>query len=289
MPHHKKKYASSSSSSSSSSRSSYSSSSSDSSYASDVEELEYKLTKKIEKLYCKFLWNLRREPCLMLNGSDAHASVYSYTPHSFAPGDNIIYDAEQYATNIDYTNETDFLIVRRTGLYYFTWAATFNEPCQLAIFINGVVNLSTVISNNSGATVTAASQMLRLVSGDRLELRNTGLNTITTATPAVGAAGYQSQNVDLTIFKIAPNIEVCGHFPVPFEHGKCCDDVEKWNLADKNNDSVVSKCEEKVYKVEKKCETPCVPPPPVHCPPAPPAPCEPEKHCHKKHRKHHRH
>ena len=151
MPHHKKKYASSSSSSSSSSCSSYSSSSSDSSYASDVEELEYKLTKKIEKLYCKFLWNLRREPCLMINGSDAHASVYSYTVHTFLPGENLIYDLEQYATNIDFVNGTDYLIIRRSGLYYFAWAATFNEPCQLAVFVNGVVNLSTVISNNSGS------------------------------------------------------------------------------------------------------------------------------------------
>jgi hypothetical protein len=285
MPHHKKKYASSSSSSSCSSRSSYSSSSSNSSYASDVEELEYKLTKKIEKLYCKFLWNLRREPCLMLNGSDAHASVYSYTPHTFAPGSNLIYDASQYAVNIDYTTGDDHVVVRRNGLYYFAWAATFNEPCQLAVFVNGVANLTTVISNNSGATVTAASQMLRLLSGDRVEIRNTGINTITTLNPAVGGTGLQSQNIDFTLFKIAPNSEVCGPFPVPFEKGRCCDDVEKWNLADKNNDTVVSKCEEKVYKVEKKCERPCTPPPP--CVPQPP--CEPEKHCHKKHRKHHRH
>ena len=222
------------------------------------------------------------------NGTSSTPTVTA-SDYTFVSGDNIIFDEQQYATNVDYTNGSDFLIVRRTGLYYFAWAATFNEPCQLAMYINGVVNLSTVISNNSGATVTAASQMLRLVSGDRIELRNTGLNSITTANPAVGSAGYQSQNVDLTLFKIAPNLDVCGPFPIPFEHGRCCDDVEKWNLADKNNDNQVSKCEEKVYKVEKKCEPPCVPPPPVHCPPAPPAPCEPEKHCHKKHRRHHRH
>jgi hypothetical protein len=286
MPHHKKKYAS-SSSSSSSSRSSYSSSSSNSSYASDVEELEYKLTKKIEKLYCKFLWNLRREPCLMLNGSDAHASVYSYTAHSTVPGANIVFDLSQYATNVDYTNGDDYLIVRRNGLYYFSWTAQFNEPCQMGIFINTVLDPTTVVSNNSGATVTAASQMVRLLTGDRIELRNLGNNIITSTLAAAGNPSLQSQNVDFTLFKIAPNRDVCGPFPVPFEKGRCCDDVEKWNLADKNNDTVVSKCEEKVYKVEKKCERP--PTPPMPCPPAPPAPCEPEKQCHKKHHRHHRH
>jgi hypothetical protein len=284
MPHHKKKYASSSSSSSCSSRSSYSSSSSDSSYASDVEELEYKLTKKMDKLYCKFLWNLRREPCLFLNGSEAHASVYSYSVHTILQGANLVFDLAQYATNIDYTNGDDFLVVRRNGLYYFSWSATFNEPCQLGVFVNGVLDPTTVISNNSGATVTSATQMLRLLNGDKIEIRNLGNNTITTTTAAAGNPLLQSQNIDLTLFKIAPNLNVCGPFPVPFEHGRCCDDVEKWNLADKNNDNQVSKCEEKVYKVEKKCERPPTPPPP-----APPCVPEPEKHCHKKHRKHHRH
>ena len=286
MPHHKKKYAS-SSSSSSSSRSSYSSSSSNSSYASDVEELEYKLTKKIEKLYCKFLWNLRREPCLMLNGSDAHASVYSNTLHITNPGANVAFDLSQFAVNIDYTNGNDFMVVRRNGLYYFSWLATFNEPCILGIFVNNVLDTTTVLANNSGATVTTGSQLLRLLTGDRIELRNLGLNPITSANPAVNPA-YTATNVDFTLFKIAPNKEVCGPFPIPFEKGRCCDDVEKWNLADKNNDTVVSKCEEKVYKVEKKCERPPTPPP-MPCPPAPPTPCEPEKQCHKKHHRHHRH
>jgi hypothetical protein len=288
MPHHKKKYASSSSSSSSSSRSSYSSSSSDSSYASDVEELEYKLTKKIEKLYCKFLWNLRREPCLMLNGSDAHAAVYSNTYHTTLTGANIVFDLSQHATNVDYANGNDYLVVRRTGLYAFTLTATFNEPCILGIFVNNVLDTTTVVSNNSGATVTVGSQLLRLLTGDRIEIRNLGLNPLTSAPAAVNPL-YTVTNFDFTLFKIAPNKDVCGPFPIPFEKGRCCDDVEKWNLADKNNDDQISKCEEKVYKVEKKCETPCVPPPPMPCPPAPPAPCEPEKHCHKRHHKHRRH
>jgi len=252
MPRHNKKYVSSSSSSDSSSDSS---SSSESSYASDVEELEQKLTCKIEKLYCKFLWNLRREPCLMLNGSDAHACVYSNTAHIVPSLANVQFDLSQYATNVDYTNGDDYLVVRRNGLYYFSWTATFNEPCILGLFINTVLDASTVVANNSGATVTAAYQMLRLLTGDRIELRNLGLNPISTAVPAVNPL-YVTQNVDFTIFKIAPNREVCGPFPIPFEKGRCCDDVEKWNCADKNHYGQISKCEEKVYKVEKKCERP---------------------------------
>jgi len=261
--------------SSSESESSYSSDSSRSSVSeSELDEVECKLTKKIEGLYCKILWNLRREPCLMVNGSDAHASVYSYTAHSTLSGGNIVFDLSQFTTNVDYNNGDDYLIVRRTGLYYFSWTAQFNEPCQLGIFVNNILDPTTVMSNNSGATVTAASQMLRLITGDRIELRNLGYNTITSTLAAAGNPSLQSQNVDFTIFKIAPNKNVCGPFPIPFEKGRCCDNVDKWNCADKNNDGQISACEEKDYNKEHKHHSsrPCSPPPP----------CDKDDKCEKK-------
>ena len=270
---HSRRYESSSSESESSSYSSESSGNSVS--ENELHEVETKLTKKIEELYCKILWNLRREPCLMINGSDAHASVYSYTVHTTLPGGNIVFDLSQYATNVDYTNGNDFLVVRRNGLYYFSWSATFNEPCQLGIFVNTILDPTTVVSNNSGATVTAASQMLRLLTGDRVELRNLGNNPLTSAVGAAGNPLLQSQNVDFTIFKIAPNRNVCGDFPIPFEKGRCCDNVDKWNCADKNYDGQISACEEKQYYHEHECP----PPPPVPCPPKP---CVKDDKCDKK-------
>lgn len=272
---HSRRYESSSSESESSCYSSESSGSSVSD--SQLEEVETKLTKKIEDLYCKILWNLRREPCLMLNGSEAHASVYSNTPHTTLPGANIVFDLAQYAVNIDYINGNDYLNVRRNGLYYFSWSATFNEPCQLGVFINTVLDPTTVIANNSGATVTSASQMLRLLVGDRVELRNTGNNTLTSASPAIGNPLLASQNVDFTIFKIAPNRDLCGDFPIPFEKSRCCDNVEKWNLADVNQDSQISACEEKQYHRDHEC-----PPPPCPPMPCPPPPCSKDDKCEKK-------
>jgi hypothetical protein len=217
--HHKKHE---SSSESSCSESEYSCSESEKSYVSESEldEVECKLTKKMERLYCKFLWRLRREPCLLVNGSDAHASVYSNTPHTTPSGANIVFDLSQYAVNIDYTNGDDFLVVRRNGLYSFTWTATFNEPCMVGLFVNTVLDPTTVISNNSGATVTAGSQLLRLISGDRIELRNLGLNPLTSANPGVNPA-YTSTNVDFTLFKLGPNIDICGNFPEPFPSPTC--------------------------------------------------------------------
>jgi hypothetical protein len=220
---HHKKYES-SSSESSDSESCYSSSSSGSSVSEhELQEVECKLNKKMERLYCKFLYKLRREPCLLVNGSDAHASVYSYTVHSTAPGGNVEFDKSQYAVNVDYTDGDDFLTVRRTGLYFFSWNAQFNEPCQLGIYVNGVLDATTVMSNNSGATVTAASQMLRLTTGDVIQIRNLGNNIITSTLAAAGNPLLQSQNFDFTLFKISPNRDVCGAFPEPFTMPTCPD------------------------------------------------------------------
>ena len=143
------------------------------------------------------------------------------------------------------------------------------------IFNSCILDPTTVVSNNSGATVTAASQMLRLLTGDRVELRNLGNNPLTSAVGAAGNPLLQSQNVDFTIFKIAPNRNVCGDFPIPFEKGRCCDNVDKWNCADKNYDGQISACEEKQYYHEHECP----PPPPVPCPPKP---CVKDDKCDKK-------
>ena len=219
---HHKKYESSSSESSDSESSCSSSSSGSSVSEHELQEVECKLNKKMERLYCKFLWKLRREPCLMINGSDAHAAVYSNTVHITPAGANIVFDLAQYATNIDYTNGNDFLVVRRTGLYAFTWTATFNEPCILGVFVNTVLDTTTVVSNNSGATVTVGSQLLRLLTGDRIEIRNLGLNPLTSAPPAVNPL-FTVTNFDFTLFKIAPNRDVCGAFPEPFPMPTCPD------------------------------------------------------------------
>ena len=258
---HHKKYESSSESSCTESESEYSHSCSENSYVSESEldEVEHKLTKKMERLYCKFLWKLRREPCLLVNGSDAHASVYSYTVHSTAPGGNILFDKSQFAINVDYTDGDDFLTVRRTGLYFFSWNAQFNEPCQLGLYVNGVLDPTTVMSNNSGATVTAASQMLRLTTGDIIQLRNLGYNIITSTLAAAGNPSLQSQNVDFTLFKIAPLVDICGAFPEPLPAPTCPDCQQEPHTPPHSPPHSPKKCSpkhspKKCHNHDKKCE-----------------------------------
>ena len=183
---------------------------------------------KLEKYYCRLLWKLRREPCLFVNGCDCYGSAYSNTVHTFAVGDSLTFDYGQNLLNIDYTNGDDFLIVKRTGMFFFSYVALFDQPCQLTLFINGVADPSTTVANNSGATQTTGCQLLPLKAGDRVEMKNWRSNSpITTTIAAGGDQAISSTNIDFTLFKISPYFGCgddgdCPYPPIPFERRLCC-------------------------------------------------------------------
>ena len=142
------------------SRSSRSTSSSVSEH--EIHELECRFNKKLEKQYCKFLWRLRREPCLFVNGCDAYGSVYNQAVETIAIGDAIPFQFNHNMLNITHNAGDDFVTVLRDGIYYYEFNITFDQPCQIAVFVNCILDPTTVIGNNSGATMTVASQLLTL-------------------------------------------------------------------------------------------------------------------------------
>jgi hypothetical protein len=294
MPRHSKRYESSSSSESEYEErrnrkyQSESESSSDSDASqSDLEELECKFDRK-------FVWRLRREPNLMVNGCESHINIYSQSLHTIAVGDAFPFDGFQDAHNMVWDTTTSEIVIQFNGLYYFSYAFTTDQPCQVAIFVNGVADPTTVAGNNSGATVTAGSQVLRLFIGDRVKLVNWKSNgPINLTYVAAGDINIPTTNADFTMFRIAPLVSQWGPAPLPFEKPTFCDNVPKYNDNDKDGNYVMSKCEVKEYKLEKKLEEKlekCKKE--EQCKPTPP-PKKDDSSCEssprrKKHRKHHR-
>jgi len=229
-----------------SSRSSRSSSSSVSEH--ELHELECRFNKKLEKMYCKFLWRLRREPCLLVNGSDAHGNMYSTIVQTIPVGAAVPFQYNQVLHNITHNPGDSFFTVQRDGLYYFSYNIIFDQPCQIAIFINGVLDGSTVNGNNSGATITSNTQLINLKAGDIVEMRNWKSNSaLTLAFPAAGDQTLPTTNADFTIFKIAPNDLICGDTPAPFPNPTCveCQDGEQ--------EPPKPPCPPKECKKDKKC------------------------------------
>jgi hypothetical protein len=224
--HHRKYESSSSESSCTESESEHSHSCSEKSYVSESEldEVEHKLTKKMERLYCKFLWRLRREPCLFINGADAYASMYSTSVHTVAVGDTVPMDFGQDLTNVTFDPLNNSLVVHRSGIYYYNYYISFDQPCQIAVFVNDVVLPSTVTGNNSGANPTSGGQLLFLNVGDKVDLRNWKSNSpLTTTFIASGDISIPTTNADFTLYKIAPLPALCGPTPEPFPAPTCPD------------------------------------------------------------------
>lgn len=178
--------------------------------------------------------------------------MYNTQVETIPIGASVPFQFAQYLVNILHNPGDTFFTVQRNGLYYFSYNIIFDQPCQIAIFINGVLDTSTVTGNNSGANPTVNTQLLRLKAGDTVELRNWKSNSpLTLAFPAAGDQTLQTTNADFTIFKIAPLVEDCGAFPEPFPKPTCpCDGGN---------------------------EEPCSPKPPH--PPSPPKECKKDRKC----------
>jgi hypothetical protein len=160
----------------------------------------------------------------MINGSEAHAAMYSTSVHTVAVGDTVPMDYSQYAVNIVFNPIDNSLTVQRDGLYFFAYNIQFDQPCQLAVFVNDVADITAIAGNNSGATTTVGQQLLRLNAGDKVDLRNWKSNSsITTSFPAAGDLTLPTTNADFTLFKIAPLVTKCGEVPVPFPTPTCQD------------------------------------------------------------------
>jgi len=236
MVRHSRRYSSESSSESSyssdsdcsrrSSRSSHSSSSGSSvnekELKHDLDQLENRFNCKIKKMYHKFLWHLRRDPCLMVNGSDCYGSFYSTIVHSIPVGDNFPLDNQQNVLNILYNPGDSFFVVQRSGLYFYSWILMVDQPCQVGVAINDVVDNTTIVANNSGANVTSGVQTLALRAGDKVAIKNwKSTSTLSTTFAAAGDQTLPSVNVDITIFRIAPYPGDCCPPPLPFPKTEC--------------------------------------------------------------------
>jgi hypothetical protein len=181
-----------------------------------LEKRVWKLEKKLRKAYKLYKYRLRREKCLMVNGCDAYGSFSNNVAQTIANGDSIIFATDEGSLNISLL-ATD-IQVHRDGVYKYEFTCQFNEASLLAIYINGVERPETRTGSNSGANIVAMQQLLYLHAGDILSVRSLRLTSVTTA------VGFDipSQNVDITLVKIAPLPEKCCIPPPLFEHS-CSD------------------------------------------------------------------
>jgi hypothetical protein len=180
-----------------------------------LKERDYELERKFRLKYKLYKNKLMREKCLFVNGSDAYGSFWSSGVQTIAPGANIIFEKNYNVLNIEHKEGSSELKIKRNGIYKFNVTCQFNEPAQITLFVNGVPDRTTTTASNSGSHMVTMHQILALKKCDVITVRNfTSTVPITTALPASGLEA-PSQNIDFTMWRIAPHPKDCCRPPYP--------------------------------------------------------------------------
>jgi hypothetical protein len=233
-----------------------------------VLKLEHKLKhnaeldRKWRLKYKNIVYRLRREKCLFVNGADSYGSFYSTSLQTIPPNGSIIFDKQHNVLNLEFTNGTTDIKILRGGVYTLGITCQFDQPAQVCFFVNGMPDLTTVTASNSGAHIVTVHQLFTLNVNDIVSFRNHISNTsITTSLPASGTV-LESQNVDFTMYRIAPLPTPCCLPPclndrdcVSESSGSECSHSEHDSESEKSHSSKF--CKENSHKSDKynkKCK-----------------------------------
>jgi hypothetical protein len=205
-----------------------------------LDKLQHKLKenekkdKKFRLKYKTIVHRLRREKCLMVNGTDAYGSFYSTGVQCIKPNEPVKLEKKVNNLNLKLRTNGSGIKVVREGVYVFNLTAQFDQPCQVALFINDDPELSTVTSNNNPNNVINIHQIVKLYDDDVVSFRNyLSPYDITTTTSSSGLIPC-SVNVEFSLYRIAP---------IPEKH--ClppCLNENPWCYSEDNSSESSSDC-----------------------------------------------
>ena len=185
-----------------------------------------KKDKKFRLKYKTVVHRLRREKCLMVNGCDAYGSFYSTGAQTVKPNDNIKFEKKVNNLNLKLRSNGNGVKVLREGVYIVNLTAQFDQPCQVAFFINDDPELSTVTASNNPTNTVTIHQVVKLYENDFVSFRNYLSSTdITTTVPTSGLIPCSS-NVEFSLWRIAPIPEKHCLPPPLNENPWCYSDTE---------------------------------------------------------------
>jgi hypothetical protein len=171
-----------------------------------IEKLENKvchLSKKSNGEYKTVVRKLRRERHLMVNGSDAYGTFYSFAPQTIKVNEPVIFEKKSNVLNLRLKLDGNKIKVLRSGMYIVNFMGQFDQPCQMAFFVNDIPVLSTVVSSTMSNNMLCSHQVLSLYEDDILSLRNYLSQTDVTTSVSSGLVP-NSTNLELSLYRIAP-------------------------------------------------------------------------------------
>jgi hypothetical protein len=140
--------------------------------------------------------------------SGAFGSFYANNPQAVILAGSVRFDANNAALlNIEHDPRSSQVIIRKSGLYKVIATVQTIEPSQFAIYINDILDGSTVVGINVGDNQLVSRQIMSLHKHDVLTVRNylSASGTVNLDTGAGGIAGTtNSVAASLVLFRFAP-------------------------------------------------------------------------------------
>jgi hypothetical protein len=131
--------------------------------------------------------------------NNAYGSFFSIKQQVILKNNNIEFDENINVLNIESNNNNIKILI--SGVYLIHFIAYFDQPCQLAIFINNKLDDTSIIACNTYNNCIAMHHIYKLNENDTLSIKNfVSYGIITTS--ILGGLIPQSKNVELSIHKI---------------------------------------------------------------------------------------
>jgi hypothetical protein len=131
-----------------------------------------KMNRHCEKNYEKFRGFLLNNKHLQIAGSTAYFNYITTYGQTVPSGSEFSWEVTSLQEDIWHRQSTTELVIKQDGIYDLFVDIITQEPCQLALFVNGIPDLETVSGRDSGANRTILRQFVRLNKGDSLTVRN---------------------------------------------------------------------------------------------------------------------
>jgi hypothetical protein len=165
------------------------------------------LNKYHEKCYKVFREYLLHKKCLQIAGSSAYFAVTNDTRQTLTTGQSLFWMNNVLMNNVNHIQGVREFTIKEDGVYDLFADVSFNEPSQLALFINGSPNLAAVAGRDSGAARLLVRQLITLHKGDVITLNSYQPSAISLNTMVNAGGNLLGQNAVFMAFKLAPIIE----------------------------------------------------------------------------------
>lgn len=167
----------------------YSSSSDDSSSSSD-DEKHQKRNKNQKRDDQKY------------NEKDAYGSFLNTDVQQVPLEASFVFNNTGQVLNLDHKTGSSDIKIKIDGLYYLNAVIQTDQPCQVAYFINNIVNTETITSSNTAPGFVKLQALLPLKCGNIISIKNhSSLLNLTTSQSSSGTA-VPNINLNFVIFKM---------------------------------------------------------------------------------------